>query len=227
MKPEYRFVPTDIRMEQGEDSPPRVMGLGIIYGKKSQNLGGQKYQFYEIIEPGAFAESIEVSTKKSARPIKSYFNHDPNQVIATTRSDPPLKLMDTTEGVAYEAEIPPTSYGKDLEVNLARKNVEGSSFSFTVSEEEWKEEKRDDLYITTRRVIKGEVFEMGPVTDPAYLQAPASLRSAGDVLEERQRKLAAEEADEAKKEEAKKEVSPEQTPFLRELEIDLIVLECE
>ncbi|MFA7462030.1 MAG: HK97 family phage prohead protease [Anaerovoracaceae bacterium] len=194
MKTEYRFMPTEIRMEQEEDGPPRVVGFGPVYGKKSQNLGDSTWQFYEIIEPGAFAESIEAASRNNARPIKSYFNHDPNNVLATTRSNPPLKIMDTPDGVAYDAEIPPTSYGRDLEINLDRKNVEGSSFAFQVLDDEWKEEKKDDIRIVTRRVIKGELFELGPVTDPAYLQAPASLRSAHDIFAEYREKIAAEAA---------------------------------
>ena len=171
---EFRTVSTEIRANEKDGELGGVAGLGLVYGVESEIFPG----YMECIRKDAFKESIE---RKRNRPIKSYFNHDPNQVLATTSSDPPLVIKNTDDGIAYEAEIPDTSYGRDLAVNLERRNVEGSSFAFSVEEDDdWKDENG----VIHREIIKGEIYELGPVTDPAYIQAPANLRSATEVAEE-------------------------------------------
>ena len=177
--PEFRCRTAEVRSE-GEGSP-RVGGLGIVYETESEVIPGM---LTEVIREGAFSESIQQALEgKRERPVKSYFNHNPDYVLATTESDPPLMLRESKDGVYYDAEIPDTDYGKNLEANLKRKNVTGSSFAFLVPNggDRWWE---DENGIIHREILKGEVFEIGPVTDPAYLETPTSLRSADDIYKE-------------------------------------------
>ena len=189
---QFRTVPTEIKSREKEDGESRgVTGLGLVYGRETEIWPGYK----ESIRKDAFKESIE---RKRNRPIKSYFNHDPNQVLATTESNPPLIVKNTKEGIAYEAEIPDTSYGRDLAVNLERRNVEGSSFAFSI-EDDRKWEDEEGVY--HREIISGEIYELGPVTDPAYIQAPASLRSAKEAFEEIKQEIEQREKDQSEKKE--------------------------
>jgi uncharacterized protein len=194
---EFRTVTAEIRQENKEEGEPRgVTGLGLVYDKEAEIWPGYR----EVIKKDAFKEGLE---RKRDRPIKSYFNHNPNFVLATTESDPPLIVKNTDEGVFYEAEIPDTSYGRDLEENLKRKNVQGSSFAFSVDKDRtW--ETEDGIY--HREIIEGEIYELGPVTDPAYIQAPSSLRSAGEVYEEiAERIRSGKEADAEKRKQLKED----------------------
>lgn len=178
---EIRTVTAEIRAKNNQEGEPRgVAGLGLVYGKESEIWPG----YIESIRKDAFKESVE---RKRKSPIKSYFNHDPNQVLATTESNPPLIIKNTDDGVDYEAEIPDTSYGRDLKINLERRNVEGSSFAFSIDEDKAWEDEEGNYH---REIIKGEIYELGPVTDPAYVQAPANLRSAGDVAQEIKKRIA-------------------------------------
>lgn len=172
---EFRTVFLEVREDPSEDRPRRVAGLGPVYEREEELWPG----FYETIKKDAFKESVE---RERGRSIKSFFNHNPNFVLATTDSDPPLIVKNTVDGVVYEAEIPDTSYGHDLYINLARGNVQGSSFAFTISAkgDRWWEDEDGNFH---REIRKGEIYELGPVTDPAYLSAPANLRSAQDVFE--------------------------------------------
>jgi len=156
----------------------RVTGLGIVYDTETELWPG----FMEKIRSGAFSDSVQEALE-GKRNIKSFYNHDPNQVLATMESDPPLMLQERDGGVMYDAEIPSTSYGNDLRENLKRKNVKGSSFAFGVFEngDIWTE---DENGIIHREVIKGELYELGPVTNPAYLPANASLRSTKEAYQE-------------------------------------------
>lgn len=195
---EFRTVTAEIRQKDKEEGEPRgVAGLGLVYDRETELWPGYK----ETIQKDAFKESLE---KERDRPIKSYFNHNPNFVLATTESDPPLTAKNTDEGVFYNAEIPDTSYGRDLEENLKRKNVQGSSFAFAVDEDKTWE---DDDGVFHREIIKGEIYELGPVTDPAYIEAPASLRSAGEVYKEIAERIKTEnKADQKKRKQYKKDV---------------------
>ena len=217
---EVRYLPTEVRVKTEEGKPKRATGSGLVYGQRSQNLGGQKWPFYEIIEAGAFAQSVR-QANDGERVIKSYFNHDPNQVLATTRSNPPLTVLDTDEGVFYDAEIPDTSYGRDLEINLERRNVEGSSFSFEVTADEW--EEADDGTVT-RTIKEGIMYELGPVTDPAYLQTSATARSAEDAYKEFRAKS---QEDEARKQQADEEQRQARQKEAERRERDLKLKEME
>lgn len=189
---EKRAFPFEMRMETAEDGNAKVTGAGAVYNKRSLDLGG----FVEIIREGAFTRSLE-----EGREIKSYFNHDPNQVLGTTESDPPLNIEDGKRGLNYEVEIPDTSYGRDLRENLKRKNVKGSSFQFKTIEDNW---YKDDEGVTVRELVEATLFEVGPVSDPAYLVANSELRTLQDKKSEFESRDAEIKQKEEERERAKK-----------------------
>ncbi len=171
-KMEKRFLKVnnvEIRTDsngEGEDKKEDrfVSGTGAVYGQEVEIWPG----YMEKVRKGAFDESLT-----SGDEIKSYFNHNPNFVLATTKSTPPLELNSTDEGLVFDSPIPPTTYGEDLAVNLERGNVRGASFSFTVEEDELIIDK-DDIY--HREIIKATLYEVGPVTNPAYPQTEVGVR---------------------------------------------------
>jgi HK97 family phage prohead protease len=141
----------------------------VVFNEWSEIFPG----FQERILPGAI-EPTGV--------VKSYFNHDPSQVLSTLESDPPLEIIESADGLSYSSPIPPTSYGKDLAVNLQRGNVKGSSFAFFVpdgGDRMW-----EDSGTIYREVNKLLLYELGPVTDPAYIKTTAQVRSAKEALEQ-------------------------------------------
>jgi len=159
----------------GETDNPAVEGYGIVYDKEIELFPG----FFENIRKGAFRKSIA-----SKGPIKSYFNHDSARVLSTTESNPPLSLRDDDTGLYYISPIPPTTYGDDLKVNLQRNNVSGSSFAFTVDDEDWEERSDGTIH---RNIKEGTIYEIGPVTDPAYVQTSATLHSTKEIYESRKK----------------------------------------
>lgn len=169
MKPEVRAMASEARAT-GDDGEKKVSGMGIVYDTWTELFPG-------------FRERINRGAVKNAPMVKSYFNHDPGAVLSTLDSDPPLVLRETDAGLEYISPIPPTSYGKDLEVNLARKNVRGSSFAFGVpknGDRMWEDENG----VMHREINSLTLYEIGPVTDPAYITTSASLRSAKETAAE-------------------------------------------
>ncbi len=203
MEKELRFMPLEIRSD-GDDEEKKAVGLGIIYDEWTELFPG-------------FKERILRGAVKNDKTVKSFFNHDPSMVLSTTRSKPALELNDTEKGLEYASPIPPTSYGKDLIVNLERGNVKGSSFAFSVSEKgakTWEDE--GTIY---REISKLHLYEIGPVTSPAYLATSANLRSAEEVYSEIKADITkTDEAEQrAEAEKLQRELSAEQTS--RELDL--------
>jgi hypothetical protein len=64
--------------------------------------------------------------------------------------------------------------------------VDQSSFAFTVEAQEW-DERSDPI---TRTIVKvRELFDVSPVTYPAYPTATSGVRSLKDVAEERRKEM--------------------------------------
>lgn len=162
---EKRAFITEIRSDVGDE--PKVTGMGIVYDEWTE------------IWPG-YKEKISRGAVQRADTVKSFFNHDPDHVLSTLDSNPALELNDTERGLEYVSPIPPTSYGNDLKINLERGNVKGSSFAFDVPADGEKL-TRDEHGVIYRDITKLTLYEVGPVTNPAYIQTTANMRSRDEL----------------------------------------------
>jgi HK97 family phage prohead protease len=134
----------------------RIEGYAALFDSRSENLGG----FTETIRRGAFRESL-----RSRGNIMFYYNHDSNQVLASTRAGT-LRLEEDERGLKVSASIAPTSYGRDAKILVERGDVTGFSFGFSMPSDgrgdEWNAEG-------TERVLKSvRLFEVSLVGSPAY-----------------------------------------------------------
>ena len=162
MKPEYRAFPLEMQLEE-RDGKTRIVGHGAVYNIRSLDLGG----FIEVVKPGAFKKSLE-----SGKEIKSFFNHDPNMVLGTTTAGT-LSVVDESAGLRYEIDPPETTYANDLVVSMKRGDIKGSSFSFRTISDNWYMDGGQLM----RELIEAELFELGPVTDPAYPASDSHVRN--------------------------------------------------
>jgi len=109
--------------------------------------------------------------------------HDNAKILGRTAAGT-LRLSDTPEGLRYEVELPDTTAARDLVQSIKRGDISGSSFEFRVHEDgdRWVEESG----VVSRTVKKGGAVlrQVGPVTRPAYGDAPAvAMRCAQKVAE--------------------------------------------
>ena len=133
-------------------------------------------RFMEQIAPGAFLESFEARTPKIT------FNHGRDPELGDKLLGAPVTVREDDIGGAYEAPlfggVPP------LLVDGLRAGAYGSSFRFGVDDEEivHKPEVSDHNPegLPERTIVKASVFEVGPVTFPAYANATAGVRSLTD-----------------------------------------------
>lgn len=125
---------------------------------------------FERLLPTAFASSF-------ARPddVRCLFNHDPNYPLGRRSADAnTLTLQVDATGLAFKVELPDTTAGRDVLESIKRQDISGCSFSFRTLKQTWTEETVTDaatgrtMTIVYRTIEDVELFDVGPVTFPAY-----------------------------------------------------------
>ena len=145
----------------GDDTPPVIFGYAAVFNQLSEDLGG----FRERIAPGAF-------TKALGDDVRALFNHDPNIVLGRTRAKT-LRISEDQKGLAIEIDPPQTPVALALMESLRRGDVSQMSFGFQTVNDQW--DMIDGAMVRTLMEVR--LFDVSPVTYPAYPQTEAALRS--------------------------------------------------
>lgn len=148
-------------------SEGKIEGYAAVYGKRSSDLGG----FVEEIAPGAFGPVLE-----NKPDVVATIDHEGGlSTIGRTLSGT-LELKSDDKGLHYSVMPPDTSAGRDVKVLIGRGDIRGSSFAFRVAPdgEEWRDESGTMVRKITR--IAG-LYDVSPVTRPAYPDTSVALRS--------------------------------------------------
>jgi HK97 family phage prohead protease len=156
-------VDFEIRLEPDTKDGMRFTGYAAVFDSDSEPL-----PFTERIVPGAFKRSL-----KSRNEIKMFVNHNMDMVLASTRAKT-LRLTEDSKGLLAEAELPDTTYGRDLSVLMKRGDVHAMSFGFSVPKkgDRWSDDG------TTRELLDIRLHEVSIVTGfPAYEATTASVRT--------------------------------------------------
>ena len=164
----------------------RVEGVAVVFNSWSEDLGG----FREKIAPGALDGVIERSD------IFALLDHDRRRGILgrSNRGDQvSLKLEVRDDGLHYSFEAPETALGDEVLSCLQRGEIDGSSFAFTVLEDQW--ERNGDTYERTITKID-ELYDVSPVYSPAYSQTTCDLRGLETLKAEERAAEARKQAEE-------------------------------
>lgn len=177
MNKETRTLAASLKIEKRNDEGEGVVlrGHAAVFNSDSHDLGG----FVERIEPGAFKRSID-----SADDVRALFNHDTNIVLGRTTAGT-LRLAEDERGLAIEIDVPDTQYVRDLVVApIERGDISQMSFGFRVRAggANWTEDDDGQAY---RTLTDLELFEVSPVTFPAYPDTDIAARELRSFREER------------------------------------------
>lgn len=175
---ESRFLAASVELRataEKNDEATTVFGYAAKFNARSENLGSESHQFFEILEPGAFDDVLNDD-------VRALFNHESSAILARSKNGVgSLRIGVDSVGLWYEFEAPDTQVGRDLLTSLRRGDVDQSSFSFTVSRDgqEWTETRDGDGPVIFTRTIKrvSRLYDVSPVTYPAYPDATVALRS--------------------------------------------------
>lgn len=177
MNRELRSYSGEIRAEQRGDVT-HIVGYGSVFDVLSEPMWG----FREIIRQGAFDEVL-------ADDVRGLFNHDVNFVLGRTAAAT-MTLSVDARGLHYDIIAPETPTIRDLVLApMQRGDISQSSFAFRVAPggDNWYE---DDDGVIIREINKvGRLYDVSPVTYPAYQAADSSVRSLSDWRETHARAL--------------------------------------
>lgn len=171
--------PTVEKRADGEQEFANIEGYAAVFfderdtEKTQYDIFGDE-RVFERIMPGAFDRAM-----KEADDVRALFNHNPDLILGRTPGT--LKLSVDRRGLFYVIDVPETQLGKQVTVSVERGDVTGSSFAFRVDDQSFRE--LDGGKILIREVNSVSLFDVGPVTFPAYSGSSAGLskRSLGAI----------------------------------------------
>ena len=178
-KIERRFTsdPFQVRVADGDAGKTTITGRAVVYDSWAQ-IGPDSWGWMERFAPGSLTDSLRDGSN-----IYATFNHDADNLLGRV-SNETLRMTDTA--AALMVEIDPnldTDIGRQVLAFVKRQDVRGMSFAFSVHDYKLEEAKsKTDMDRVT--ITRATIYELGPVTNPAYSQTSAHLRSQIDAQRE-------------------------------------------
>jgi len=165
--PERRYTPDPgrVRVKRAEGTEVIVGYAAVFY----DGTPGTEYLLYdgmvEHIDPHAFDEAI---TRDDCRAL---FNHHPDNILGRTKAGT-LRLLVDARGLKYIIKPADSQATRDLMEHIRRGDISGSSFGFDITEKLTDYGNDGNMIVT---VTKARLYDVGPVTYPAYEGTAAGL----------------------------------------------------
>lgn len=170
---ERRVVSRKVEMRDAGEGKRTLDGYGAVFNLETV-IGGGTWGFRERILPGAFADSILKDD------VRGLFNHDANVVLGRNTNGT-LHLEEDGIGLRYVIDLNPDDPDAvRVAAKIQRGDVSQSSFAFSVLEEdgdEWDFTEVKLGKLPLRTIKRAELYDVSPVTYPAYPQTSVSARA--------------------------------------------------
>ena len=167
------FCETRVEKREDDDDARTISGYAARF---YDGTPATEYELWdnavERILPGAFDRAVKEDD------VRGLFNHDPDNLLGRTAAGT-MRLTVDDKGLRYAIDAPDTATGRDVVTSIDRGDLTGSSFSFRVTSAKWTDEAEDDGGREIREILEVELFDVGPVTYPAYESTTAAVRSDG------------------------------------------------
>lgn len=155
------YKPEELRVEAA-DGCKRISGMAVPYGSPSEDLGG----FREVIEPGAFADSLA-----GGNDIVADVEHSKMDRKLAKRSRGTLELRDTQPGLYATISLPATSVGRDTEEEVRGGLLDGMSIGMKVLKDSFAGKAGE----VVRHVHKAILRSVSLTGFPAYPQTAGTV----------------------------------------------------
>lgn len=142
-----------------------LAGHAAVFGAHARVREGH----WETLARSAFDAALEAGGD-----VKALFNHDPSQVLGSSRAKT-LRLDVDDTGLAFEVDLPDTGYARDLKELISRSDISGMSFGFLPGKDEWSRAP-DGRQLRTHTSVRA-LLDVSPVAYPAYEGTEVYLRS--------------------------------------------------
>lgn len=142
-----------------------LRGHGAVFGQATELFPG----YLEQIAAGAFDEVLD----RDDTDVRALMNHDPAQLLGR-QSAGTLRLDVDREGLAFEVDLPDTTYARDLRELVARGDLTGASFGFIPGKT--RSATTEAGSHVTEHLSVARLLDVSAVTWPAYEGASVALR---------------------------------------------------
>ncbi|MFA5706430.1 MAG: HK97 family phage prohead protease [Candidatus Neomarinimicrobiota bacterium] len=153
---------TELRAITDEKGLRHITGYAAVFNSLSEDLG----DYREKIDPGAFSETIRNDD------IRALKNHNADYVLGRNKSGT-LTLGEDQRGLKIDIIPPDAQWARDYMESIDRGDVDQMSFGFRTLEHRWEGEYPEEI----RTLMKVRLFDVSPVTFPAYPDTEVGLRS--------------------------------------------------
>lgn len=159
-----------VHVEERDGHTAVITGHAAVFFRKGDK--GTEFELWEgMVERimlGAFDEAL-----RGEDDVAALFNHDVSNLLGR-RSAGTLKLSVDKRGLKYEIEAPDTQIGRDVVTSVRRGDLSGSSFAFVPTDTRIILGGKGKPHV---REINGvQLFDVGPVTYPAYPSTDTGVR---------------------------------------------------
>jgi HK97 family phage prohead protease len=160
---ERRFLTNEFRAS-GTPANPKISGYAATFNVETELQPG----LWEVIRPGAFKQSIAKRDDCGC-----FFNHDESLILGRVSAGT-LRLKEDSKGLFFDCDVDAeVSYAADLYRNIKAGNISECSFGFYTIQDDYTKTKQGVL----RELLTAKVFDVSPVTFPAYSQTSVAARS--------------------------------------------------
>jgi uncharacterized protein len=168
---EIRNLPLqEIRVLRQEGEPAKITGYAAVFDKMSEVMWG----FREVIRPGAFTNTLKTAD------VRALWQHDTASPLGRNKNGT-LELEEDALGLRISITPPDTQWGRDAVTSIDRGDVDQMSFGFMTLNDKW---SKDENGFDLRELLEVELYEVSPVTFPAYPDTSVAVRSRDKQNEE-------------------------------------------
>lgn len=185
-------VRVEVREKEDGTKAQRIVGHAAVFNEWCTLYSDDYGEMRERVNPSAFARAI-----REKQDVRALFNHDSNIVLGRTTAGT-LTLSADRDGLVAVIDPPTTQTVRDLVLTpIDRGDVSGMSFAFDAVRAATRSETENDDGSTTfdrggdrltvryegkrqiieRELVDVDLFDVSPVTYPAYEGTDCSLRN--------------------------------------------------
>jgi hypothetical protein len=186
MKQERRTITGSVHARAiGDGMPKEIGGIAAVVNSVT-DLG----YFEEVIERGAFDYALSREYD-----IRCLFNHESDLILGRTKAET-CKVFVNADGNLEYTWIPDYENPTHMSVvrSIMRGDITQSSFAFTIKEQSWADSTKYGTMGKRTITMIDELFDVSPVTYPAYSETEADARSIIKMRDEELQIQAAEQS---------------------------------
>ena len=164
---ERRFVHLEgFEFRVGDGKAPELHGYASVFNQATNIMG----LWLEEVAPGAYSKTV------AENDIRALWNHDTNIVLGRNKADT-LKLSEDAKGLHSIILPPDNEWGRPVLDAVKRGDVTGMSIAFRAVKQEWFRPDPDSNELPKRTIREAKLYEVSPVTFPAFEQTSIAARS--------------------------------------------------